>query len=139
MKKILLVSGIALFSSATMFAQQQAVSAQQKHVEASRVQRKQFTPEEMAKVKTARLDKIVSLQEAQKEKVYAIYLKEAEAAKGRAGRNDKVRTEIKSLLDESQNARLTAYQQERMDKVRQRLMRSQRDTSLRMRSAAPVK
>ena len=124
-----------MFSTATMFAQQQTASAQQTRVTSSHLQRKHLSPEEIAKVRTSRLDKVVSLQADQKDKVYAIYLKEAQAAKDRAARNDEARNEIKSVLNEEQNTRLTEYQKERMDKMRQRLRNAPKDH---MMNATPV-
>jgi hypothetical protein len=122
MKKILLVCGIALFGPAALFAQTATPAAQVSKADRAQMHRKSFSPEQVAKAKTARLDKLVTLNDAQKQKVNAIFLKEAIDNKGRAAQHRQVQDEIKTVLTDDQKARLDEFQKERMERMKQRRM-----------------
>lgn len=78
------------------------------------------TPEQMAKMKVERLDKVVSLTDAQKQRAEVVYLKEAKMQKDRMALRKETQTEINSILDKDQLQKLETVKKERMDKMRTR-------------------
>ena len=131
MKKILLSAAILAFAATGVFAQnttsvpQTTVSRQatSPRTEARKAMRANRTPEDIARLKMQRLDKIVTLTDAQKEKAEAIYLKEAQAHKERMTQRSETEKQINALLNKDQVQKLDAVKKERMEKMRNREIR----------------
>lgn len=121
MKKILFVTGICLFSTFELLAQSNVeLPANQTQTQERTKERAQRSPDEIATMRTTRLDKIVELNEEQKTKIKAIFLKEAQENKGRAMQNKETHKAIESILTETQIEKLKAVKQERMERIKSR-------------------
>lgn len=116
MKKIILMAGIALFTSTIGFAQSSGRVINRSTVKAQKVGN--FDPNQVADKRTERLDKIVSLTPEQKEKVRAIYLKDAENRKERVAANSNTQAEVESTLNDEQKHKLDEVKKQRMEKMK---------------------
>lgn len=127
MKKILLSAAMLAIAATGTFAQNTTTTqttvnrqANSKRLEARKAMRATRTPEQMAKMKVERLDKVVSLTDAQKQRAEVVYLKEAKMQKDRMALRKETQTEINSILDKDQLQKLETVKKERMDKMRTR-------------------
>ncbi len=141
MKKFLFAAGITLIGLSAVYAQnmqKKAAVQSETSVKAQPTVRKATqsrSPEQVAEMKTTRLDKEVGMTAEQRKKVYDVLLKEAQQNKGRAALRQETNTEIKSILTPEQNQKLEASQAERKQMMMER-RQSVRDGNL---QASPAK
>lgn len=124
MKKVLLVAGVALIGFSAAFAQdiQQSPQAQVKQAEAKQSRAavdnttsvKRVEPETIAQRKTERLNKELSFTEDQKQKVHAVFLKEAQENKGRSVQKQETDNQLKAIFTAEQNQKYEALKERRM-------------------------
>lgn len=119
MKKILFVAGIALAGFSAAWAQEikQNTQSQQGEVKQSRAvdnaRMSRIDPETMAQRKTERLNKELSFTEEQKQKVHAVFLKEAQENKGRAVQHKETDEQLKAIFTAEQNQKYEALKERR--------------------------
>jgi len=77
-----------------------------------------MTPEQIAAIKTNRLDKTVTLTDAQKQQVNSIYLEEAKASKERMAQRKETQKKVEAVLTKEQAQKFEAAQQKRMEQMR---------------------
>ncbi|HET8573840.1 MAG TPA: hypothetical protein VFL76_08200 [Edaphocola sp.] len=130
MKKILLSAVVLAVAATGGFAQNKTIpqttvnrQATSQRLETRKIQRANRTPEDMARLKVQRLDKIVTLTDKQKQNAEAIYLKEAIAHKERMAQREETEKQINSLLDKDQIQKLDAAKKERLANMRNRQAR----------------
>lgn len=126
MKKILFAAGISIIGLSAVYAQSQqkkeAAQAQTSTTTSAQSLRKsaQRSPEQIAEMKTARLDKEVGMTAEQRKKVYDILLKEAKDNQGRAALRQETNDQVKAVLTPEQNQKLEAGHAERRQMMMQR-------------------
>ena len=81
MKKVLSIALLLTGISFASFAQENTGKSKEGRQRGDRKEMVQKSPEEVAKFRTDRLDKVVTLTDAQRTQVYSLYLKEAQANK----------------------------------------------------------
>ncbi|PSK88023.1 hypothetical protein [Taibaiella chishuiensis] len=137
MKKILFAAGISILGLSAVYAQnmQKKAAAQTQTSNASSRSQQTRNPEQIAEMKTARLDKEVGMTADQKKKIYDIFLKEAQENQGRAALRQETNTQVKGILTAEQNQKLEARQAERKEMMMQR-KQTVRDGNL---QASPAK
>ncbi len=123
MKKVLFVAGVALIGFSAAFAQdiQQSPQAQVKQGEAKQSRAaadntanvNRLEPETIAQRKTERLNKELSFTEDQKQKVHAIFLKEAQENKGRGVLRQETDSQLKAIFTAEQNQKYEALKERR--------------------------
>jgi protein CpxP len=124
MKKLLFAAGITVLGLTAVFAQDkkqtpaQVSQAQEKKPRTASAGR--AAPEKIAEIKTNRLDRQVSLNEDQKKKVYDIYLKEAQAAQGRAAQHDETEVQLKTILTADQHQKYETVKAEKKQQLLER-------------------
>ncbi|WP_118972755.1 hypothetical protein [Taibaiella koreensis] len=130
MKKILFVAGIALTSLSVAFAQEMkqdqkmAPAKQDRATEAAAVKR---SPERMAQHRVERLDKELTLSADQKQKLNALFVKEATADNGRAIQRKETETQLKAILTPEQNQKYEAVKADRQKMMMQRRQQTNLD------------
>lgn len=137
MKKILLSAGVIIIALAagSSFAQQKtntATTTQQSTQATSRqevrkAKMQNMTPEQMAQMRTDRINKDVNLTKDQEAKVHAIFLKEAQQNKGRMAERKATQEQLRAVLNKDQAQKLDEIKKERMNKMREQ--RTERTTS----------
>lgn len=125
MKKILFAAGISLIGLGAVYAQNQqnkaAAQTQTSNSAAPAARSRQTrSPEQIADMKAARLDKEVGMTADQKKKAYDIFLKEAQENQGRAALRQETNAQVKSILTAEQNQKLEARQAEQKEVMMQR-------------------
>ena len=125
MKKVLFAAGITLLGLSAVYAQnmqKKAAAQSETSVNAQPGRRGVQTrsPEQVAELKTSRLDKEVNMTAEQKKKIYDILLKEAQQNQGRAALRQETNTQVKSVLTPEQNQKLEAGQAERKQMMMER-------------------
>lgn len=137
MKKILFAAGISILGLSAVYAQnmQKKAGAQTQTSNASSRSQQTRNPEQIAEMKTTRLDKEVGMTADQKKKIYDIFLKEAQENQGRAALRQETNTQVKGILTAEQNQKLEARQAERKEMMMQR-KQTVRDGNL---QASPAK
>ena len=120
MKKLFLLLGVLVGLSSVSFAQEKE-GKRAKGKKISREWKKDHSPEDMAKKRTAHLDNIVNLSEEQKTQVYALTLENAQKVQGKKEEARKDREEMRQNFkahQEAMNNILTAEQQELLKEKR---------------------
>lgn len=125
MKKVLFAAGITLLGLGAVYAQnmqKKAAVQSETSVNAQPARRsvQARSPEQVAELKTTRLDKEVGMNPEQKKKIYDILLKEAQQNQGRAALRQETNTQVKSVLTPEQNQKLEAKQSERKQMMMER-------------------
>ncbi len=124
MKKILFVAGIAVIGFSAAFAQdikQSTKTASSSEVKQSRVTEgagaRKADPQTIAQRKTERLNKELSFTEAQKQKVQAVFLKEAQETNGRAALRKETEDQLKAIFTAEQNQKYEAMKESRQQAI----------------------
>lgn len=121
MKKILFVAGITLTGLSVAFAQEmkqdQKVAATRQSRSAEVVKR---SPESVAQHRVERLDKELSLSAEQKQKLNELFVKDAQAVKGRSVQRKETETQVKAILTPVQVQKYEAVKAERKQVMLQR-------------------
>lgn len=105
MKKILFVAGITVIGLSAAFAQdvKQAQTPAAATQQSGRAGITRSNPEEMAKVRTSRLNKELTLTDDQQKKVYELFLKESQENQGRSLQRQEIDDQLKAILTPEQN------------------------------------
>lgn len=114
MKKVFIILSVLVGLSTMTFAQEKTGKRMGKKKSFDREWKKDRSPEDRANARTEHLDKMVNLNEAQKEQVYKLYLESTEKTKERKEVTRKDREEMRQHFNthqEAMNEILTAEQQ----------------------------
>lgn len=140
MKKILFVAGVTIIGLSAAFAQDVKQAESVKATRSSSTVRarvgEQASPEDVAKKRTERLDKELSLNADQKKKVYDLFLKESQERQGRLVQNDELDEQLKGIFNEEQKQKYETMKIERKQMMQQRI---QSTRSAELKSPTPVK
>jgi protein CpxP len=141
MKKILFVAGVTVIGLSAAFAQdvKQAESVKATRTSSparARMGEQQASPEDLAKKRTERLDKELSLNADQKKKVYDLFLNESKERQGRLVQNDELDEQLKGIFNEEQRQKYETMKIERKQLMQQRI---QSTRSAELKSPTPVK
>jgi protein CpxP len=118
-KSILIVAAVVLSGISVAIAQEKKEAGQVK--KAARVTATELkSPEEMAGIKTNRLDKTVTLSNEQRAKVYNIYLQEAKDHQNRATERAQIQKQLAEVLDADQVKKMEAAAAERRQMAQKR-------------------
>jgi protein CpxP len=118
-KSILIVAAVVLSGISVAIAQEKKEAGQVK--KAARVTATELkSPEEMAGIKTNRLDKTVTLSNEQRAKVYNIYLQEAKDHQNRAAERAQIQKQLAEVLDADQVKKMEAAAAERRQMAQKR-------------------
>lgn len=114
MKKILFAAGITVVGLSAAFAQdvKQTTTAPTATKRIERPHTTKATPEVIAKARTNRLSKQLSLNSDQEQKVYDIFLKHAQASSGRSVQRDELDKQLQSVLTPEQNKKYDQMKEE---------------------------
>lgn len=114
MKRLFILLGVLVGLSSMTFAQEKAERKGKGKKPMNREWKKSHSPEDMAKMRTEHLDKLVNLNETQKEQIYGLHLEQANKQKERR----EVMIQRFRAHQESINEILTAEQQELLKEKR---------------------
>lgn len=133
MKKALIVAGVALAGFTAAFAQDikqkpaaQAQAAPTTHMRAVDIDKatRRVEPETIAQRKADRLDKELSFSAEQKQKVQALFLKEAQENKGRARYNKETDEQLKAIFTAEQRQKYETMKNQRKQEITERAVQS---------------
>lgn len=120
MKKILFVAGMTVIGLSAAFAQDikqtpapTATSSSTTQKAIARPSVTKANPENIAKMRTSRLNKELSLSDDQQKKVYDIFLKESQQTQGRSLQRKEIDDQLKAVFTPEQNQKYEALKTER--------------------------